>query len=320
MSYSGRKINYTLRPAKNVERKMICEYFRYINKIFDISEYRYIGFGASYFSDFILFHNELNIKKMISMEKCKDIEERFEFNKPYGNIEIMYGDAEDVLQSGITWDNATKDIIWLDYDEIFDKDKVNQVELCIKKIVSGSFIIVSFNSSIKANDEGKRMPQIKAMFDGEKLPTFLSEKDLDTNVIHKFYYKIMKICIEKALYEKNSKYVEECDKYDYKQVMFFKYKDGAPMLTLGYIFYKNSDYEKIQQCKFERLDFHITGDVPYDIDIPNFTQKEIQSINKMLPDVDLIKRTMSFIHEKDIEKYSRIYRYYPHFLETSFTN
>lgn len=320
MSYSGRKINYTLRPAKNVERKMICEYLRNAGKAFDISEYRYLGFGASYFSDFILFHNEFNIRNMISMEKCTDIRDRFEFNKPYGNIEIIYGEAEELLKTQISWNNKTKDIIWLDYDDIFEKGKINQIEYCVNKIVSGSFLLVSFNSSIKPDENGDRMPQVKELFDEDKLPVNLKEKDLDGSEIHKFYHKIMRICMEKAMLEKNSRYIEECDKYSYKQIMFYKYKDAAPMLTLGYVFYKNSDIDKINQCKFDKLAFFAEDDEPYSIDVPNFTQKEIQSINKMLPNKEEIKASMKFISSADIEKYARIYRYYPHFLETNFTN
>jgi hypothetical protein len=55
MSSSYRKINYTLRPAKNIERKMLCEAFHKLHPFGKVQNYRYIGFGSTYFSDFILF-------------------------------------------------------------------------------------------------------------------------------------------------------------------------------------------------------------------------------------------------------------------------
>ena len=61
MSDSGRAINYSSRPAKGVERKLICELVDKFPKPNSINKYRYIGFGSFYFADFILFHNQLNI-------------------------------------------------------------------------------------------------------------------------------------------------------------------------------------------------------------------------------------------------------------------
>ena len=318
MKNSGWKINYALRPAKSVERKLVCEIMRQINISFRLSDYRYIGFGASYFTDFILFHNELHIKNLVSLEKYEEKKERFEFNKPYGYITIKYGESSQVLDKQIEWDSETKDIIWLDYDSVLDVDKINDIELCINKIISGSVVLVSFNASIKGNEAGKRIPVVEEIFDKDKLPLKISEKDLDPIDIHKFFHNLLEISIEKALYEKNSKYVEKCDQYSYKQIMFFKYKDGAPMLTLGYIFYKNSDKGKIDNCNFELTEGYIGSNEPYVIDIPNFTAKEIQEINRHIPDVEQIQRSLEFLSETDIEKYLKIYRFFPHYRETSY--
>lgn len=49
MSDSGQKINYTLRPAKCVERKILCELLIKFKTPIPIHEYRYIGFGSFYF-------------------------------------------------------------------------------------------------------------------------------------------------------------------------------------------------------------------------------------------------------------------------------
>jgi hypothetical protein len=78
MPGSYEKINYGLRPAKCIERKMMCEAFRRLSEFGSVESYRYIGFGSTYFSDFSLFHKHLGITNMISMEQDEHNAPRFE--------------------------------------------------------------------------------------------------------------------------------------------------------------------------------------------------------------------------------------------------
>jgi hypothetical protein len=61
MAGSYEKINYSLRPAKSIERKMLCDAFRRLSAFGKVENYQYIGFGSTYFSDFSLFHKALGI-------------------------------------------------------------------------------------------------------------------------------------------------------------------------------------------------------------------------------------------------------------------
>ncbi|MGH7989319.1 MAG: O-methyltransferase, partial [Limisphaerales bacterium] len=89
---SYRKIHYLLRPAKNVQRKMLCEAFQRLGKAKDVKEYRYVGFGSMYYGDFVLFHRILGIEHMTSIEH-EDGAPRAEFNKPYSCIDVLAGRA-----------------------------------------------------------------------------------------------------------------------------------------------------------------------------------------------------------------------------------
>ena len=68
MPGSDQNINYQIRPSKSIERKMMCELVKEIQIIQGTSELRYIGMGAKYFTDFLLFHNEFGVTDMISIE------------------------------------------------------------------------------------------------------------------------------------------------------------------------------------------------------------------------------------------------------------
>lgn len=152
MADSGQKINYSLRPQKCVERKIMCELLSTCETAVPIHKYRYIGFGSFYFSDFVLFHNQLNIDQMISIEKSSN-KMRYEFNKPYGCIEMYYGNADVVLSSEINFSDDIKDIIWLDFDDAFQKSMLSDLMTAVRKISSGSFLFTSFNTSILRSED-----------------------------------------------------------------------------------------------------------------------------------------------------------------------
>ncbi len=65
MSSSFEKINYNLRPNKCIERKMMCETLSRLSHLEHLHNYRYIGLGSPYFSDFSLFHKNLGITELI---------------------------------------------------------------------------------------------------------------------------------------------------------------------------------------------------------------------------------------------------------------
>ena len=56
-------MNYLFRPAKNIERKMLCEALSRLSIISDVKHYQYVGFSSVYFADFSLFHKQLGIQK-----------------------------------------------------------------------------------------------------------------------------------------------------------------------------------------------------------------------------------------------------------------
>ena len=113
---SYEKINYALRPNKNVERKLILECFNTLKAKFNIEAYRYIGLGSVWFSDFILFHKFANLKKMISIEISS--KNRFDFNSPFSCVKVKLGKTTQVLPT-LPYRDPT--ICWLDYDGILSE-------------------------------------------------------------------------------------------------------------------------------------------------------------------------------------------------------
>src|SRR6266581_5372051 len=110
---SYRIVNFSLRPAKSVERKMLAEAFRLLSRFGSINAYRYIGLGSNFFSDFILFHKSLGITNMTSIEQDRPFAKRFAFNRPFLCVDIKIGESGEILPT-LNWSMRT--ILWLDYD------------------------------------------------------------------------------------------------------------------------------------------------------------------------------------------------------------
>ena len=104
---SYEKIDYRLRPAKGVERKMLANAFWRLAAFDKIERYRYIGMGSVYFNDFILFHKVLGIKKLISIEGEDNPEKqkRFKLNKPFRCIDLRFAWSTQFL-----WNSKTGEL------------------------------------------------------------------------------------------------------------------------------------------------------------------------------------------------------------------
>src|SRR5579859_8198866 len=135
MPLSYRQVNYRLRPAKSVQRKMLCEAFHRLSEFGSLDSYRYIGFPATFFSDFVLFHRALGIHNMVGIESEQVEKKRFEFNLPFRCIKMRYGHSNAILPT-LDWDIRT--ILWLDYDEPLSMGVLTDVAFFFAEAPAGS--------------------------------------------------------------------------------------------------------------------------------------------------------------------------------------
>ena len=82
---------YSSRPAKHVVRILLAEACRRITPIAEPATYRYVGLGGLEFTDFVVFRKTLGITRMVSIERDTHRFARYEFNKPFGGIELLGG-------------------------------------------------------------------------------------------------------------------------------------------------------------------------------------------------------------------------------------
>ncbi len=306
---SYEKINYLLRPAKSVERKILCETFRELSRFAPISEYLYVGFGSTYFADFCLFHKSLNIYSMHSIEQDEDNIDRFEFNKPFNCIEIHAGESGDILPV-LDWSN--KSIAWLDYDGKLTASVLSDINTIVSNVVSGSVFVISVNAHPGSALE--RLENLKNDLTEDKVPSDLQEKDLTKAGFRKALWRIVKNEIDETLIRRNDGALPE-EKIFYSQLFHYLYNDNVDMLTIGGIIYSASEKEIYEQCAFCKNEFINPTDRLTMISVPNLTFREIKHLDAQMPIQDPSKVNLPGVKTTDIEAYSKIYRFFPTFAE-----
>ena len=317
---SYRKINYRVRPAKSIQRKMLCDAFIRLSFFEPVENYRYVGFGSTTFVDFILFHKILGIKKMISIEKREEDKARFEFNNPFDCIRMEYGDSNDILTS-LVWNLKT--IVWLDYDGPLTKCLLQDVACASMNLISGSVLVVTVNVEPDPpleppfTDEklqNYRLEEFKNRVGNKKVHPSVKGKNLEGDEMAKTCRKIILNEIKQTLRDRNGLLPDE-RKVKYNPLFNFRYQDGAKMLTVGGIFCEARDEKRFEQCKFENLEFVKSDVASFDIDVPMLTHRERLFLDKGLPHGNSFDGTKIGLVEEDLNNYKRLYRYFTTFAE-----
>src|SRR5438128_8766395 len=133
------QVFYDLRPAKQVERRMIIDVLQRLASVgFYVRDYQYTGLGSIYFVDFTLFHRLLGLRKLLSVEYDASITNRIRFNQPFGLVEIAMKPVGDVIP---TLDEGLKHVLWLDYDRHLDSDLVADTSLAGFRLSPGSVLL-----------------------------------------------------------------------------------------------------------------------------------------------------------------------------------
>lgn len=320
---SGNTINYYARPCKGIERKMMCEFISCYESICPGKDYRYIGMGAKYYADFVLFHKMFGFEEMISLEKRANERERLEFNKPFNCISLKLMDATSFFTSTATSWNEKKNVIWLDYDGGLTGRQVQDVGLCVGKVEDISLVFVSTNINMGDNFE-KGLPEDKLgifteRINKESLTKHLNIKSFAGAGKYKAVSDVFNNEIEEILVNKNND-CSPIDKFCAEQIAYFRYSDSsAEMITLGWIVFQEKDRDAVKNSGISNLPFYVGDDKKYDISVDLYTYKELAVLNKNLPNIQYPVEDAPFFEQDEVERYERVYRYYPTIMETNIT-
>ena len=311
MSASYERINYALRPAKNIERKMIADALRRLREFAPVHNYSYVGFGSAYFSDFSLFHKALGIRRMTSIEKDEDNADRFEFNRPFACVDMKMGLSTDVLPT-LEW--AIDVIVWLDYDGVLNRTPLADVQFVVSEARAGSVLMLSVNVAPGAvHADPDRVAILRDAVGAENVPAEIGSTDLGGWGLARVCRSIVQNTIDATLRDRNAALAPE-DETHFRQIFNFHYKDGVRMLTIGGVFYRPDQLTILDKCAFGDFPYVTEDDAAYLIEVPNLTFREMRHLNSQLPLADAVLASPG-VPERDVDRYERVYRYFPAFVD-----
>lgn len=302
------KINYELRPYKFTERKMLLSTFASICHFYQ-GEYQYIGFGGLSFTDFKLFHKELHIDKMCSIEGGDLSKERLEFNCPYSFIQIHKDLSTNVL-SRIELKNQS--IVWLDYDGVLDNYMFEDLSLLMRQLPIGSVYLITCNRELKSEETGTEytVEQFKDKFN-TLVPFDIITKGFSSTENYKTIRKMFSTQIENIINDR----IRNGEDIKFMQLYNIIYQEnrGAKMFTFGGVITNSSTM--INTLNINDFSFISTNEDVYKIQMPNLTFKEEIHINQHIPDKIANLKSTNIIDNKDIDKYIAMYKFLPNFFD-----
>lgn len=313
------KIDYSLRPAKHAERRMLLHVFRKMAGFDPLEHYGYVGFGSVWFADFVLMHRAVGVKDLISMERAKYAEERFRANLPFNAINLRFDDSNTVLPE-LDW--SKRRFLWLDYDDPITPNILRDVRTVALKARSGTMLAVSVNGH-RAREfnagEGEPAPadeDVVARFKSNFGRSRIEKASVDDLIGWPFAAlsrDLIDAEIEDALSTRQTTHGED---FRCTNVCEIEYQDGAKMTTSVRVLSSAAESEALERCELNRLDFLPEGKSKVRIEVPKLTLREIRALEQQLP------RNETFNHglvpKNDADALAQFYRYLPNFavLET----
>ena len=317
MSASYRVIDYSLRPAKFAERKMLSEALGRLKVFGSLRTYRYVGFGSVWFADCVLFHRSLGIEELISIEREREHEGRFRFNNPYRGIELRMDDSAAVLPS-LDWGHRT--IVWLDYDDPLSPAILDDVRTVATRACPGTALIVSVQTEkiLDKRDAGNDPVHVKVpeqfhrLFGDDRTPQNLSSADLRGWRLSKTSRRAVGEEIANGLKQANAARTLG-QRMEFRQVVAFEYADGAKMTTLGGVFVDEGQGAVFEGADFGDLSFYRGGDDALRIEVPMLTPREMRHLDRSLPRREGEAMDFGEMPSRDADLYATLYRYLPNF-------
>jgi hypothetical protein len=304
---SFRKVSYDLRPAKQIERRILLDSFQFLAKIgLPVRDYTYVGFGSIYFYDFAMFYRYLGMKRMISLEMDRAIEKRVNYNRPFKNIEIRMQSAEQFIPS---IDRDERYLIWFDYDYMVDRSNLSDVQYACNALAVGSLFLVTVDAYPPASLRMK--PGALRKHVTTQLLQFLPDKyplsNLSASNMEVFSRDVILASIDKGL--------ESRPNVEFVPLWSIGYEDTRPMYTFGGVL---ADRELAQTLRGSCKDFYYRlkrNESVLKIVVPRLTRKERATLDHFLPGQGLRLVKNFGINSDELENYRTFHRYFPSYSE-----
>lgn len=323
---------YHLRPNKNIDRSLFLQTLIGLSGQFPISNYQYTGFGSYLFDDFKLMHEELNISKMVSLEKDQIEFERAEYNLPYNCIVVKNVDSTKYL-SDLDFDDSDRNIFWLDFVSPSELGlQLADYATLLNLLNPHDVVRITLNASPTSLDQSNksdypdqlqsvRLQKLRERVQDAYFPASLTPNDMTHAKYPLALLEILRSITVQLLPDR-----PEYNTNFMLPLFSTVYADGQQMLTFtGIVLDKHEDEEPIKKALQRYSHNTFTWDDPWHIEIPPLSVRELTAINKLLPNPNgrqQLLETFPFIFScrdpQIVDSYIAYYKYYPNYHQVNF--
>lgn len=307
-SKSYERVAYDLRPAKQVERRMLLDALgRLMNGGVPIRDYQYTGLGSIYFFDFLLLYKLVGIRRFLTSEYDTSIEKRILFNMPFGGIEVRMDPIGDVIPD---LSPDLSHLLWLDYDSGLVRSMLEDAASAAFQLSPGSILLVTVDAEPPkgTDDPSSRLAYFQDE-GGEYLPFDFDREWCRLSELPETNLKILETAIRSGLAFRSD--------VAFFPLFKFVYADGHEMVTLGGMIGGETEKRKLDGCDWENAKYlrKDTEEDAYRIVVPRLTRKERMFLDRYMPTPDSWSPSEFEIKPDVVEAYRDIHRYYPHYGE-----
>ena len=311
---------YHLRVNKSVDRLLLVDAIRRLDRLHRLSEYTYYGFGGPYLDDFRLIYGLFPEIKMVSIEEDEDTCKQQEFHLPCKNLHLERATFKSFLARYEPRDE--KGIFWLDYTNLCYGNFEDFMAL-LSKVPEDSMVKITLRAEpsdfFDQQNEipGSAAEEFRRRF-GAVMPDSAAEPPFRWWDFVCLLQDMVQVAAQKALPSTLS--------LMFQPVSSFCYTDVTGMFTLTGLVCRRDPKNRVRKA-FHDLQFgNLTWANPKHINVPILSTQERLHLQKFLPcpvnDAEkILGDALGYLIDNDKEstkkkwkQYAKFHRYYPYFM------
>jgi hypothetical protein len=279
---------------------MVFEVCRRLRAFSPLTDYHYVGFGAYEFVDFELCRRELGLVTMHSIEVDSSAAARYSFNRPFADIAIHFDTASNVLPDLV--DTAALRIVWLDYTSGLEQEVLQDVGICLRRLIPGSMLIVTVNATPAKPASDRRAELVRAVGATRVDPQVTNET---------LAHGLPSVQRDILMHEVATQLPRRTDGSTFEQVLNIRYRDSQTMHTWGGVLVAPGMRSAFDSAHFEDLEQVSTDSRLIDATVEPLTTREVLHLNRQLPVTTPNTLGGHGIPDNALRAYERLYRWYP---------
>lgn len=301
---------YHLRPNKAIDRFILIEAIRKLERINDLSDYTYYGFGGPYLEDFRVLNEYCPEIGMVSIEQNANVLKRQRFHQPCKTIRLQNAKFNSFLAEFDPKDK--KSIFWLDYTKL-NLEAFEDFQILLEKVATDSIIKITLQAM--PMDYNGKADKFR-----EQFGKFMPDPSADPPILLEDYVVLLQDMLQIAAQQ----VLPATGEMTLQPLASFFYADGATMFTFTGIVCKKSDQKKIRDIFKNWRCANLKWNKPKQINIPILSTKERLHLQKHLPVKQNTGRRLLQVLGYKIDgqasinmmkQYADFYQYYPYFVK-----